>query len=395
MVTLQVGGGRLAKFGGIRVRGIMKFRKAFAALIGVALIGGAFTTVLPATAEASTYDSWIEEGDPTPFTTVDGLVFYKAASINYGKSDGNGGLTPLTALADVSGLAYTIKDSTGYAPSYQIGIMGGSMNVTYARWVWEPYQQDVSPGDDKGTYSQIENGRWWAATVWIVNPDPADTDHPTVKRTPFDGGVDGSQAKPQPLSFFEDYFGSDTTVAFFGIKQGTTTVVTSTLTHLEFGGENVALGDVDATPYSSADITAATEPLQSELSKVKDELDQTKSALDAAASTSTATQAMVTAMQNRLNREQAHRGVISGTVKAGKKVTAALVHPVPGATMTYQWYVNGKKVAQATKATLKLKRSFAGKRIAVKITTSWIDAAAVSHRATTTAKYRRTAYIKG
>lgn len=115
---------------------------------------------------------------------MDGLVFYKAASINYGKSDGNGGLTPLTALTDVSGLAYTIKDSTGYAPSYQIGIMGGSMKVTYARLVWEPYQQDVSPGDDKGTYTQIENGRWWAANVWIVNPDPTDTDHSTVKRTP-------------------------------------------------------------------------------------------------------------------------------------------------------------------------------------------------------------------
>ncbi len=373
----------------------MKFRKAFAALIGVALIGGAFTTVLPATAESASYDSWIEKGDATPFSTVDGLVFYKAASINYGKSDGNGGLTPLTALTDVSGLAYTIKDSTGYAPSYQIGIMGGSMKVTYARLVWEPYQQDVSPGDDKGTYTQIENGRWWAANVWIVNPDPTDTDHSTVKRTPFDGDVDGSQSKPQPLSFFADYFGADTKVAFFGIKQGTTTVVTSTLTHLEFGGENVALGDVDTTPYSSADLTAATEPLQNELSNVKDELEQTKSALDTAASTSTATQAMVTAMQNRLNREQAHRGVISGTLKVGKKVTAALVHAVSGATTTYQWYVNGKKVAKATKATLTLKRSFAGKRLRVKITTTWIDAAAVSHRATTTAKYQRTAYIKG
>lgn len=172
-------------------------------------------------------------------------------------------------------------------------------------------------------------------------------------------------------------------------------MVTSTLTHLESGGENVALGDVDTTPYSSADLTAATEPLQNELSNVKDELEQTKSALDTAASTSTATQAMVTAMQNRLNREQAHRGVISGTLKVGKKVTAALVHAVSGATTTYQWYVNGKKVAKATKATLTLKRSFAGKRLRVKITTTWIDAAAVSHRATTTAKYQRTAYIKG
>lgn len=372
----------------------MKFKKMFAALVGVALLGGAFTTAVPATAESTAYDSWIETGDPAPFATVDGLVFYKGASINYGKADGNGGLTPIASLAEVSDLAYTVKDSTGYAPSYQLGIMGGSMNVTYARLVWEPYQQDTSPGDDKGTYTHVEDGRWWAANVWIVNPDPTDTAHPTVKRTPFDGGVDGSQAKPQPLSFFENYFGSDTKVAFFGIKQGTTTVVTSTLTKLKFDGKDVALGDVDTTPYSSADITAATDPLQSELSKVKDELKKTQSALDAAASTSTATQAMVTVLQNSLYREQAHRGMISGTKKVGKTVTAGLVHAVPGSATTYQWYVNGKKVAKATKATLKLKRSFAGKRLSVKITTTWIDAAAVSHRATTTAKYQRSASIK-
>lgn len=371
----------------------MQFKKAFVALMGVALIGGVFSSALPAQAETASYDSWIEAGDPAPFNTTEGLVFYKAASINFG-TVADGKATDLAALSDLSGLAYTVKDSSGYAPSYQIGIAGGDKNVTYARLVWEPYQQQPSPGDKKGTYTNVQEGVWWAANVWVKNPDQTDPTKPTVKTTPFTGGVDGSQSKPQPLSFFVNYFGNSTKVAFFGIKQGTTTEVTSTVTHLEFQGKVVPLGDVDTTPYDGADITDATAPLNAELTDVKNQLSQTQAALTAATGTTSANQAMVTATRNSLYAEQAHRGMIVGTKKVGKTVTAKLIHAVPGATMTYQWYVGGKAVSKATTSALRLKRSFAGKSLAVKMTTTWIDAAGVSHTARTTTRYLHSAPIK-
>lgn len=371
----------------------MKFKKAFVALIGVALVGGVFGTALPAQAESVNYDSWIEDGDPAPFHTTEGLVFYKGASINFG-TVAEGKATDLADLSGLTGLAYTVKDSNGYAPSYQIGIAGGDKEVTYARLVWEPYQQQTSPGDKKGTYTNVQEGVWWAANVWVKNPDQSDPTKPAVKTTPFTGGADGSQSKPQPLSFFVDYFGDSTKVAFFGIKQGTTTEATSTVTHLEFQGKTVPLGDVDTTPYDSADITEATAPLNAELTDVKNQLSQTQAALTAANGSTSANQAMVTATRNSLYAEQAHRGTIAGTKKVGKTVTAKLIHPVPGATMTYQWYVGGKAVKKATKPTLRLTRSFAGKSLAVKLTTTWIDAARVSHTARTTVKYVHSAPIK-
>lgn len=379
----------------------MRFKKALVALFGVALIGGSFTIMLPAAADTANYTSWIEKDDPAPFNTTGGLVFYNAASINFGDPNADKTLNSLGSLKDVSGLAYTVKDSSSYAPSYQIGISGGTKDVTYARLVWEPYQQSPSLSANSGTYTDLEKGRWWAANVFVKNPDQSDPTKPTVTTTPFAGGVEGSQSKPQELSFFAEFFGNGTNVDFFGVKQGKGTESTSTVTHLEFAGKNVPLGDVDTTPYDSADISAATDPLQAkldasraELDATKDQLAQTKAALGAATSTTTATQAMVTATRNSLYAERAQRGVILGTKRVGKTVTAKLAHSVPGATLSFKWYVGGKKVPKATKSTLRLKRAYVGRTLSVKITTTWIDASAVSHTARTTAKYLRSTTIK-
>jgi len=59
---------------------------------------------------------------------------------------------------------------------------------------------------------------------------------------------------------------------------------------------------------------------------------------------------------------------ITGKSKAGKRLTASAAPWTPGTTVRYRWFANGKRIAGATHAKLKLKRKWAGKRITVRIT---------------------------
>src|SRR5690606_6705002 len=157
-----------------------------------------------------------------PFEIVEGLVFHKGAQINYGTSLPGPNPVPfaevdgIAPLADIDGLAYTVASSTTYAPSMQLVIAAPGENVTYARLVWEPYMQDPAQGPNKGEFTNLEGGKWWGNRVFI-NGDEA---------SPF-GSNDGSQSKPQPLSFFIDYFGETAEVKAVSIQQGTSTEGTS------------------------------------------------------------------------------------------------------------------------------------------------------------------------
>lgn len=347
----------------------MRFRKAVGVLAGAALLIGGLAAAAPATADTTGFDSWVESDDNAPFATTDGLVFYQNAAINFGHKNG-AELEDVAPLASVSGLAYTVENSTSFAPSYQVGVVSKRKGITYARLVWEPYLQTSSPGDDKGTYTELENGLWWGANVWTTGG----------KTTPFGNG-DGSQSKPKPLDFFRDYFGYDAQIAFFGVKQGSTSDIVSTVTSIAFQGQKVSLGKADATPYNAKDVsdkvTEATTPLQSQLDAARAALTQSE----------TAALAKLVAAQNDARTAQAKLVTISGTAKVGKSVTAKLASSIPGATSAYQWSVNGKAVKGATKASLKLTKSQAGKPLSVTVTTTWKDDFGTSRSAKVSVKY--------
>ena len=57
---------------------------------------------------------------------------------------------------------------------------------------------------------------------------------------------------------------------------------------------------------------------------------------------------------------------VKGTAKVGKKLTAT-PGKAAGATVKYQWLRNGKAIKKATGKTLKLAKSFKGKKISVKV----------------------------
>ncbi len=366
----------------------MQFKKAAAVLVGATLLMGGLAAATPATADTVTFDSWIETEDKAPFSTTEGLVFYLNASINYGHQEGTS-LQDLVPLKDVSGLAYTVTESaspvTGaiaYAPSYQLGIVNKVTGVTYARLVWEPYHQKPSPGDDKGTYTDLENGLWWGANVWKG----------TTKEQPF-GTAEGSQSKPQPLSFFKTYFGTDAQISFFSVKQGSTSNIVSTVTSVTFTGDTVALGNADKTPYSAGDLTGATEPLKNQLATVNTALTTEKATtaslqaqLVAAKTALTTDQAtaltQLVAAQNQATKTKAKLVSISGTEKVGKTVTAKFGTDLTGVTVKYQWYVGGKAVKGATKATYKIPGSAKGKKITVTVTGSKTGYTATSRTST-------------
>jgi hypothetical protein len=58
---------------------------------------------------------------------------------------------------------------------------------------------------------------------------------------------------------------------------------------------------------------------------------------------------------------------ITGSAKVGKKLTAK-VTKTSGVKVAYQWYLNGKKISKATKSTLKVAKSYRGKKVTVKVT---------------------------
>ncbi len=59
---------------------------------------------------------------------------------------------------------------------------------------------------------------------------------------------------------------------------------------------------------------------------------------------------------------------VSGKAKAGLTLTADPGTWTEGATLSYQWYANGKKISGATKATYKPGKAQIGKKITVKVT---------------------------
>ena len=72
---------------------------------------------------------------------------------------------------------------------------------------------------------------------------------------------------------------------------------------------------------------------------------------------------------------------ITGTVTAGKTVTARTGTWKPGATLTYRWYADGKPISGATKATLRLSKALAGTKLTVRVTGSrpgYVTASVVS-----------------
>lgn len=378
----------------------MNFRKALAAIGGAAILIVGSIVATPATAETTDFDSWIESGDPAPLATTGDLVFYKGASVNFGHKDGTG-LQNLKTLASVSGLAYTVRDSTSYAPSYQLGVANPRKGITYARLVWEAYQQPSADSEgaqgldpNKGAYTKLEAGVWWVGNVFTTEG----------KKTPFGSG-EGSQSKPTTLANLVDYFGFDAQITFFGVKQGTTSESISTVSSLTFDGKNVPLGNSDQTQFMKKDVddavTAATTPLredltaaqkardaltakvtaqESEIANLKAELAQYKG-LGAKGTTAAAT----VALQNAAKVAQAKLVSISGTAKVGKVVTVRFGQVIPATTKTYQWYVGGKSVRGATKASLKLSKSQARKTLTVKVRTAWTDALGKAQSVTVTA----------
>nr|WP_246087022.1 alpha-L-rhamnosidase C-terminal domain-containing protein [Nocardioides humi] len=60
---------------------------------------------------------------------------------------------------------------------------------------------------------------------------------------------------------------------------------------------------------------------------------------------------------------------LTGKARVGKRLTATLAVPA-GATVSYQWFAGGKAIKKGTKARLKLKGKWQGKRIRVKVTVS-------------------------
>ena len=55
-----------------------------------------------------------------------------------------------------------------------------------------------------------------------------------------------------------------------------------------------------------------------------------------------------------------------GTAKVGKKLTAT-PGKATGATVKYQWLLNGKAIKKATGKSLKVAKSFKGKKVSVKV----------------------------
>lgn len=390
----------------------MQFRKVVGVLAGAALLIGGFAAAAPAQADTATYDSWTE--DYKPLATTGGLVFYQGTDINFGHLN-EGKATGLVRLMDVSGLSYTVDQSgrpseadKAYAPSYQLGIVNARKGITYARLVWEPYQQNPSAGDETGAYNSVQDGVWWGANVFTTSG----------KQTPFGDGA-GSQSHPQPLAEFIDYFGWDAQIAFFGIKQGSTSNVTSTVTSLTFLGKQVALGNPDTTPYTAKDITDATTPLQTALTKARADLtkanadlakattdlatakhanENLQSQLDAAKAALTQSEAAalakLVAAQNEARTLQAKLVTISGTAKVGKTVTAKFGTTLSAVMApTYQWYVGGKAIKGATKSSLKLATAYARKSLSVKVTTKWTDDLGKAQTVATTVKYLVTGTI--
>lgn len=110
--------------------------------------------------------------------------------------------TGAAPLASVSGLSYSVRNGSGgpeAAYDMEVFTLGGTSG--YTTLVWEPYQNGhplVADGNWH-TYSNLEGGLWWSSHI---------------------GSGAGSQASPQPLSFFESKYPA-AVVATYAVGQGT------------------------------------------------------------------------------------------------------------------------------------------------------------------------------
>ncbi len=81
---------------------------------------------------------------------------------------------------------------------------------------------------------------------------------------------------------------------------------------------------------------------------------------------------------------------ITGSLRVGKKLTAVVdLSSVDGATVSYQWYRNGAKIARATKQTYRLVKKDRAKRISVEVTVEVPDQDPITVTSAPTAKVHR------
>ncbi|WP_207216524.1 hypothetical protein [Xylanimonas ulmi] len=168
-------------------------------------------------------------------------------------------------------MAYTVAESvrqsgTGpaWAPSFQFIVANETNNVTYARLVWEPYQQDGELDQEKGTFAGLESGLWWGGNVFRSG------DLPTVSmdrtRQPlshfFSEGIEAPVASGAPT--FSELFGPDTRVLAVSIRQGSGTDVKSLVTSVTINGQMTSFvapaansGPAPTTVYGDWTVTPA------------------------------------------------------------------------------------------------------------------------------------------
>lgn len=281
-----------------------------------ALTVGLSGFALQAASAAVGDDIYDEDDSPNPLNATNALVFYKAADIGWWVN----GVNVTIPIADLGAMSYTVEDSTDFAPSFQL--ITKSDQFTYARLVWEPYQQNPPQGPNEGVFTDVQTGLWW--TNKISNPNL------------------GSQSAPQPLSFFQNGAGAGWTgveVAAIDLHQGTTTESTSLVTNVTYDGTSIPLGDADNTPFDQADLDGA---------------------VDSYASTH--------------HHEDGDyigwsRASLSVTPYAGRWVGVSLRGAIGAADdLEYQWYLGGTKVSGATSKFYKVPSNARGKAVSVLVT---------------------------
>jgi hypothetical protein len=138
-------------------------------------------------------------------------------------------LTSFPLLSDMTELGYEVIESTGWAPTFQFIVANPTTQVTYARLVWEPYQQSPSQGPNAGTFRGLENGAWWHANVFrgsnLGTVPQNQTPRPFADFTTAGKVVDQNKA---------DVFGPDTRVLAVSIRQGSTTDATAIVPWVAF-----------------------------------------------------------------------------------------------------------------------------------------------------------------
>lgn len=381
-------------------------KRKFRTLAGSVAVAGLVLSgaVAASTASAETINlvDWVEGENGHALKVVDGLVFFAGAQINFGTSEPGPNPAPFAAvdaiagLDEIDGLAYTVAESTSYAPSFQLVIAADAADpgpVTYARLVFEPYQQEPGQGPDTGEFTDLEDGLWWGNRVFVNG----------AGSSPFGSG-DGSQSSPQPLSFFADYFGESAEVKAISVQQGTTSNITSVVTSLEVEGKRIDLGHADETPYTQADIDAAKAKVPADVQAALDaanaKVTELEAALAAAQSeiselkndVAAAEEAAAKASDKVLKARAGAAVTLAGKAKVGKTLRVKTAS-FKGIKVKYTWYVGGKKVAKAKKSTLKLKKSFAKKPVKVVVTKSYKSSTGKTVKVKTTVKATKNAKV--